>query len=68
MTFMMTSSSDDKVTFVKFVIKTYSILSIQYVYKISYKIDIHFLRYSMFFLGIEIFKKKPSPVRVKQKL
>ena len=49
MTFMMTSSSDDKVTFVKFVIKTYSILSIQYMYKISYKMDINFLRYSMFF-------------------
>ena len=44
MTFMMT-----KVTFVNFFIKTYSILSIRYMYKISCKMDKLFLKYSMFF-------------------
>ena len=38
-----------KVTFVKFFIKTYSILPIQYMYKSSCKMDKDFLRYSMFF-------------------
>ena len=37
------------VTFVNFFIKTYSILSIQYMYEISCKMDKHFLRYRMFF-------------------
>ena len=49
MTFMMTSSNYDKSDFVNFFIKTYSILSIQYMYKISCKMDKNFLRYTMFF-------------------
>ena len=49
MTFMMTSSNDDKATFVSFFIETYSILSIKYIYKMPCKIDKDFVRYSMFF-------------------
>ena len=65
-----------KVTHLNFFIKTYTILSIQYMYKISCKMDKDFLKYSMFFPGgptapppppsptkksYEIFKKaKPS--------
>ena len=49
MTFVMMSSNDDKVTFVSFFIKTYSIFPIQYMYKMSCKMYKHFLRYSIFF-------------------
>ena len=48
MTFMMMSSNGDKVTFVNFLINTYSILSIHYMYKISCKMDKNLPRYSMF--------------------
>ena len=61
-----------KVTFANFLIKTYSILSIQYMYKISCKIDKNFLRYSMFFHSWPTrlpptlrFPKNPIPGRVK---
>ena len=55
MTFMMTSSNDDifqltfEATFVNFIIKTYSTLLMQYMYKFSCKMDKHFLRCSKFF-------------------
>ena len=55
MTFMMTSSNDDKFFFIKFFqvidffIETCSILSIQYMHKISCKTDKYFLRYSICF-------------------
>ena len=61
-----------KVTFVNFFIKTYSILPIQYMYKISCKIDKNCLRYSLFFHHGPTsppslrFSKKPSPGRVKR--
>ena len=49
MTFILTSSNDDRSGICQFFIKTYSILSMQYMYKISCKMDKYFLRYSMFF-------------------
>ena len=61
-----------KVTFVNFFIKTYSILSIQYMYKISCKMDKNVLRYSMFFhrgstsFPALRFSKKTSPSKVNQ--
>ena len=71
-TFMMTSSNDDKSNICQFFIRTFSILSIQYTYKISSKIDKNFLRYCMFLnhwptrLPPTVrFSKKPSPGRVK---
>ena len=81
MTFMVTSSNDDKSDICQFFIKTYSILSKQYMYKISCKMDKNFLRYSMFFQRAPTsapplpphptptlrFSKKPSPGRVKLK-
>ena len=68
-----------KVTHLNFFIKTYTILSIQYMYKISCKMDKDFLKYSMFFprgptgpsphpthkKKAMRFSKKPSPGRDK---
>ena len=63
-----------KVAFVNFFIKVYCILSIQYMYKISCKMDKNFLRYSMLFHRgssrnppVLRFSKKPSPGGVKHK-
>ena len=39
LTFMIMSSNDDKSDIYQFFVKTYSILSIQYMYKISCKMD-----------------------------
>ena len=49
MTFMMTSSNDDKCDICHFFYQELSILSTQYMYKISCKMDKRFLRYSMFY-------------------
>ena len=49
MTFMMTSSNDGKSDICQVFIKTYSILSVQYMYKVSCKMDKHVLRYSTCF-------------------
>ena len=49
-----------KLTFVNIFIKTYSILSIQYMYKISRKMDKHFLRYNMFFHPVATSSPPPS--------
>ena len=74
MTFMMTSSNDGKSDICQFFIKTYSILSIQYMYKVSCKMDKHFLRCSTcFHHGPSStplpqpwdFQKKASPDRIK---
>ena len=73
MTFIMTSSNDDKSDICQLIfIKTYSIFSIQYMYRISCKMDKHFLRCSMFFHrgptspppAALRFSKKNSPGRV----
>ena len=73
-TFMMASSNDGKSDIYQFFIQTYPILLIQYMYKISCKMDRNFLRYSMFFHHgpaspptpppILWFSNKPSPGRV----
>ena len=70
LTFMVMSSNDDNSDIFQFFIKTHSILSIQYMYKISCKMDKKFLRYSMFSsllayqpsLSSEIFKPSPGSV------
>ena len=74
MTFMKMSSNDNKSCICQFFIKVYCILSIQYMYKISCKMDEHFLRYSMLFHRgptrnppVLRFSKKPSPGGVKHK-
>ena len=51
-----------KVTFSKFFIKTYSILSIQYIYKVSCKMDI-FWDTACFFTRVNwVFQKSPTQV------
>ena len=65
MTFMMTSSNDDKSDTSQFFIKTYTILSIQYMYKISCKMDKDFLKYSMFFPGGPTAPPPPTPHKKK---
>ena len=79
MNFMMASSNDDKSDICQFFFtKTYSVLSIQYMYKVSCKMDKHFLRYFMFSTtGLLApppppqpwdFRKSPAQVGSKQKM
>ena len=75
MTFMMTSLTYDKSDICQFFIKTYSVLSIQYMYKISCKMYKNFLRYSIFFHRVSTspsplqprdFQKSPAQVGLRQ--
>ena len=60
MTFMMISSNDGKSDICQFFIKTYSILPIQYMYKVSCKMAKHFLRCSTCFHRVPS-STPPSP-------